>query len=359
MRSLAEECRFAAPGEIEPPSAALPGAVSCDLTVGLEGLRATGTAGALLAWPAHEIGQVIREGYVIRVVNAFDGSIIALRRFARRTDELEIALRRARADALATLMAPPGKGPMDSFEGAGECPGLLYRYDDALRWVPDDGDCCARLYAELTGAQFDPGSYELVLSGPFGETRIGGLRRVTRELASETSRRSEDARSHFADTLEAAGLPWRNEAQAGMIHACVPFVATPDHVAEIERTEIICDERREYWKRMTNTIERLVLNPLNDGLRLVALCPARQGELYENLSETDHASFVFEDAGQVVRAWTEVGFRREPIFGGEEIDRDPAVALAKVLPSLREARSGLRARVIHDRPDRWAEELFG
>ena len=359
MRSLAEECRFSAPGEVELPSAALPGAVACELTVAPESLQATGATGALIAWPAHEIGQVIREDYVIRVVNAFDDSIITLRRFARRTDELEIALRRARADALATLMAPPGGAPMDVFEAAGERPGLLYRYDDALRWVPDDGDCCARLYAELTGAQFDPGSYELVLTGPFGETRIGGLRRVTRELAAETARRSDDARAAFADALEEAGLPWRSEAQAGMVHAHVPFVATADHVAEIERTGIICDERREYWKRMMNTIGRLVLSPVGHGLRLVALCEARRGELYENLSEVDHASFVFEDAGQVVRAWTEVGFRREPIFGGEEIERDPAVALAKLLPSLREARTGLRARVIHDSPDRWGDELFG
>jgi len=95
---------------------------------------------------------------------------------------------------------------------------------------------------------------------------------------------------------------------------------------------------------------------VEDRLRIVALCSVRDGELYEALSETDHASFVFEDADSVVRAWTEVGFRREPIFSPSE--GDAAAALARSLPSLRMARSGLRDRVIHDEPGMWIRRLL-
>ena len=296
-----------------------------------------------------------RQDYQIIVTDAFDGGRVVLRRFARRTDELETALRRARAGALVGLMAPPGKTPMDVFEAVGERPGLLYRYDDGLRWVPHAGDCSARLYSEIGEARFDPQDYALVLTGPFGETRIGGLRRLTRELAAETLVHVGRARRQFADALEAEGLPWRDLAESGQLAAHVPFEATGERIQQLGKSRIICEGRWEYWGIMVNegAIRRLVLSATEDGIRGVALCAARDGELYETLSETDHASFVFADAGDVVRAWTEAGFRREPIFSPAE--RDPAAALARVLPSLRRARQGLLARVIHDEPRLWRE----
>jgi hypothetical protein len=354
VRGLIDPGVFTAGGEITLPS----GTTACETAVGPEGLRASDGERALVAWPAHEIGQVIRDEYEIAVTNVFSDEQVVLRRFARRTDELEIALRRARADALARLMAPPGKTPMDVFEATGERPGLLYRYDDGLRWVPHAGDCGARLYSEISEAAFDADDYTLVLSGPFGETRIRGLRRLTREVASETVRHIEAAREAFAGALEAGGLPWRAEARAGTLHGHVPFEADRQRIEDLAASAIICDERREYWNLMVaaDAIERLVLSPGGEGLRAVALCRARDGELYETLSEADHASFVFESAGDVVRAWTEVGFRREPIFSPAE--RDPAAALARVLPSLNAARTGLLRRVIHDEPGLWRERLF-
>lgn len=354
MARLAERIAFTAAGEIDLPS----GGGACELTVDLDGVVARDGERVLILWPAHEIARVTREDYDIVVANAFDEQLITLRRFARRTDELEIALRRARADALAELMAPPGKVPMDVFEAGGEGPGLLYRYDDGLRWVPHAGDCTARLYSEVGVVTFDEGSYDLVLSGPFGETRLGGLKRVTRELASETTRHIEEARRQFADALERAGLPWGSEALSGAVLAHVPLEATEERLQRISKSRIICDERREYWDVLVSrgAVERLVLSPDADGLRVVALCRLRTGELYETLSEADHASFVFESADDVVRAWTEVGFRREPIFTPAE--REPAAALARVLPSLTAARRGMVGRVIHDEPQLWQKRLF-
>ncbi len=354
MRRLAEAASFTAGGEIGGES----GSAACEFRVATGAITARDGERVLVHWPAQEIATVSREDYEILATNVFDGQAITLRRFGRRTDELETALRRARADALSELMAPPGASPLDVFTAAGERSGLLYRYDDGLRWIPDSGDCTARLYSELSAAEFDPGSYELVLTGPFGETRIGGLRRVTREMASETSRHIGEARERFAAALERAGLPWRKEAIAGGIAAHVAFDASADRIEVVSNSEIICEGRGEYWRLLVEeaAVDRLVLSPVEDRLRIVALCAVGDGELYETLSETDHASFVFEDADAVVRAWTEVGFRREPIFSPSE--RDAAAALARVLPSLREARSGLRDRVIHDEPGLWRSRLF-
>ncbi len=345
---------FSARGEIELPT----GSTRCDLTVGSDGVIARDGDDLLLHWPAHEIARVTRDDYELLVTNVFDEQQLILRRFARRTDELEIALRRSRADALAALMAPPSKRPLDVFEATSANPGLLYRHDDGLRWVPHEGDCCARLYSEIGEALFDPDEYALVLDGPFGETRINGLRRLTREITSESARHIEVAREEFADALEAAGIPWREEARAGTIHAHVPFDATDERLEQVAASNLICAERRDYWEvmREENAIERLILSPAAEGIRTVALGRGGGGELYETLYEPNHATYVFERVDDVVRAWTEVGFRREPIFSPSE--RDAAAVLALVLPSLRAAREGLLRRMIHDSPQHWRQRLF-
>jgi hypothetical protein len=103
-------------------------------------------------------------------------------------------------------------------------------------------------------------------------------------------------------------------------------------------------------------IEHRVLSSDDDCMRCVAVSDARDGELCEVLFEADHASFVLADAEAVVRAWTEVGFRREPIF--DPAPRDASAALARVLPGLRAAREGLVDRVVHTEPDAWRERLF-
>lgn len=246
---------------------------------------------------------------------------------------------------------------MDVFEARGDRPGLLYRHDDGLRWVPNSGDCSSRVYSEISAVTFEPADYELVLTGPFGETRIGGLRRLTRELAAEASREIVQARERFASALEAAGLPWGDEARDGRLTAHVPFDASEECVSALRESRIICDERREYLDIMVDehAVERVLLG-LDPELRAVALGRTRDGELYEALSETDHASFIFEDADAVVRAWVEAGFRREPIFSPS--DRDAAAALARVLPSLNAARQGLIDRVIHDEPESWRQRLY-
>lgn len=354
MRGLVRPGVFSASGEIELPT----GSSQCDLIVGPDGITASDGDDGLMQWPAHEIAQVAMNDYELLVRNAFDEQQCVLRRFARRTGELEIALRRFRADALAALMAPPGKRPLDVFEATGAMPGLLYRYDDGLRWIPHEGECCARLYSEIAEASFDADGYALVLDGPFGEIRIRGLRRLTREVASESARHIEAARQEFADALEAAGIPWREEARAGTIHAHVPFEATSERLEHVAESDLISEQRRDYWDvmRQENAIERLILSPAADGLRAVALGRIAGGELYETLSEVDHATYVFAGVDCVVQAWSEVGFRREPIFS--PADRDAAAALSLVLPSLRGARESLLRRVIHDSPQHWRERLF-
>lgn len=354
VRRLADGRTFIASGQIELSSRT----INCELSVGPEGLTAAEGGRTVLAWPACEIHSVRRDDYDIAVEHAFDDASIVLSRFARRTDELEGALRRTRADALARLMAPPGMMPLDVFETVDDRPGLLFRYSDGLRRVPHEGDCRARLYAEIREARFDPDEYALVLGGPFGETRIGGLRRLTRELADETRRHARAAREDFADALENAGLDWRDEAETGQILAHAPIEATEARLEGISKSRIICDERREYWDIIVDegAVECLALSPRSDGLRCVAICRASDGELYEVLSEPDHASFLFEDVRAVVQAWTEVGFRREPIF--DPTPRDASAALARVLPSLRAAREGLIDRVIHTEPRMWRDRLF-
>ena len=354
MRGLVSSEAFSAGGEIELPS----GSMRCELTVDPGGIAARDEEQMLVQWPAHEIACIIRDDYELLVKNVFDEQQLVLRRFARRTDELETTLRRVRGDALARLMAPVGKRPLDIFEARGTDPGLLYRYDDGLRWIPNAGDCRARLYSEIGAATFDTEEYALVLEGPFGETRIAGLRRLTRELASETTLQIEVARGVFADALEGMGIPWRAEAQAGTIHAHVPFEATEDRLEQIAASGIVCEERREYLAllRDEGAAERLILSPGRDGLRGVVLGRVRDGDLYETLSEADHASYVFSNVDDVVQAWTEVGFRREPIFSPAE--RDAAAALARLLRSLKAARAGLLRRVIHDSPEHWQQRLF-
>ena len=66
-------------------------------------------------------------------------------------------------------------------------------------------------------------------------------------------------------------------------------------------------------------------------------------------------AFVFARADDAVRAWTEVGFRREPIFADHEAEEYRI--LAGVLPSLQTARAGLRQRAMHDGPDAWWRRL--
>ena len=126
-------------------------------------------------------------------------------------------------------------------------------------------------------------------------------------------------------------------------------------IAQVDAADgLICAERREYWARLRDAgnVARLVMGAGSEGsMRLVALCPVARGELYAVLSEADHASFVFARADEAVRAWTEVGFRREPIYVKD--NADGYRILAGLLPSLRAARDGLMRRVIHDEPDAW------
>lgn len=335
------------------------GCVGRQITVGPEGLAISDGEHLLARWRACEIGGVIRDGYTITLRHAWEPDTIALRRFARRTDELELALRRCRADALAELMAPPGERAVAITEAVGDPPGYLYRYADGLRWVPDTGDCFTRLYGELDGAVFDDEQRALVLSGPFGEQRIGGLRRPGRELAAESERIIGAARAEFAECLDSFGLSWSNDISSGKIRPHVPFAATEQHLRDIELPAgLIAEERREYWEllREHGDSVRLVVSPGADGLRIAAICRVDSGELYELLSESDHASFVFARADDAVRAWTEVGFRREPVFADEEVDEYRA--LAALLPSLRAARDGLRGRVIHGEPRAWIKRHF-
>lgn len=354
MSGLPDFAEFSAPGEVQDGGAV----VACEAAVDSSGLTITRADGVTITWPAHEIVMVSRDGHELTVTRA-GGASLLLRRFARRTDELQMALRRARADAFARLMAPPGKSALEITEAFGATPGFLYRHDDGLRWVPDAGECRARLYDELDAVRFDPAQYILTLSGPFGVNQVSGLRRITREVEAEGARRITRAREVFAEGLAAVGLPWEKEVAAGRIRRHVPVAPSPEQLAQVEATEgLICAERAPYWitLRGAGVIARLVISAGPEGgLRLVALCPLVSGELYEVLSEADHAGFVFACADDAVRAWTEVGFRREPIFAEEGAGEYRA--LAEVLPSLRTARGSLRRRVLHDEPAAWWARL--
>lgn len=354
MSGLPDFAQFSAPGEVQQDGVV----AACAATVDPTGLTITRADGATVTWPAHEIAAIRRDGYELTVTRA-GGESLVLRRFARRSDELQMALRRARADAFARLMAPPGNAPQEITEAFGAMPGFLYRHDDGLRWVPDAGECWARLYAELDAVRFDPAQYTLALSGPFGVNQLSGLRRITREVEAEGALRIARAREAFAAELTAVGLAWQDEVAAGRIRRHVPFAPTAEQLVQVEGAEgLICAERADYWARLrgAGAIARLVIGAGPDGgLRLVALCPLASGELYEVLSEADHASFVFTRADDAVRAWTEVGFRREPIFMEEGAGEYRA--LAEVLGSLRAARAALRQRVIHDEPAAWWARL--
>ncbi len=355
MSRLADFAIFRARGEVQEGAATS----TCELTVDPSGITIAPPDGEPRIWPAHEIVAVERVGYEMAVRRAFGREGLVLRRFARRTDELELALRRCRADALARLMAPPDRNPQEITEAAGATPGFLYRYEDGLRWVPDAGSCFVRLYGELDSARFCADDYTVILDGPLGGSELSGLRRISRELDAETDRRIEQARAQFADALELAGLPWANDARMGRIRQQVPFTPTVAQIAQVEGAAgLVCDQRRDFWAILheADAIRRLVLSADPQGqLRLVALCPVGAGELYEVLSEADHASFVFARAEDAVRAWTEVGFRREPIFADNEAEQYRV--LAGVLPSLYAARAGLRRRVVHDEPDAWWRRL--
>lgn len=355
MNDLPDWAEFSARGAVQDGGTSAP----CTVTVSAARLVISRDEGAAITWPAHEIAAVHRDGYDLALTRAGEDDALVLRRFARRTDELHAALRRARADAFARLMAPPGNQPLEVTEAFGANPGFLYRHDDGLRWVPDVGDCGARLYDELDAVRFDPNDYTLTLTGPFGETRLAGLRRLTREIEAESARRIAQAREAFVAELAAIGLAWCDDVAAGRIRRHVPFAPTPEQLAEVEAAEgLICPEREQYWGilRAAEAIARLVVSAGPEAhLRLVALCPVAKGELYEVVSEADHASYVFTRADDAVRAWTEVGFRREPIFA--EKDAGEYRALADNLPSLRAARASLRERVIHDEPAAWWARL--
>jgi hypothetical protein len=352
---LPETERFSAEGKVQEGSQSF----ACEAEVAAEGLtlrRASGEEETCEGW---QIREVRREGYTIEVSCAPTGSVL-LHDFKRRTDELETALRRCRADAFASLMTPPGQRPLEVVEARGEDQqhAYLYRSEDGLRWVPSSGPCFARLYGELEGAHFDRGSYTLTLHGPFGDNLLAGLARRTTELEHEVGQRVAEARHGFAESLEQAGLGWADEARSGAIRQHVPFEATEERLVVAET--LVVEERREYWEalREEGLIERLLVSCGEEGeLRLVAVCAVTGGELYEVLSEADHASFVFKCADPVVRAWTEVGFRREPIFEQEAEQWGPYETLAEVLPSLAEARASLVRRLIHDSVGSWRSAL--
>ena len=329
-----------------------------------EGLSVGFTSGGTVEKEAWEIRRVRREDYALTVELAGDEAL-RLEQFARRTDELERALWRCRCDGIAELMAPADERPLEVVEASGEASGSLYRYEDGLRWVPREGACFARLYGELEGSELDAESYTLALYGPFGEDLLAGLARRATELQHEVRQRVAEARETFAESLQEAG--WAGlktgpssaeEARSGAIRQHVPFEASEDRLGAAEA--LVVEERKEYWQALREDalIARLVVSSDEEGeLRLVALCPVAGGELYEVLSEGDHASFVFKRADPVVLAWTEVGFRREPIFEEEAEDEGPYETLAELLPSLAEARTSLVKRVIHDSVEQWRAAL--
>lgn len=333
---------------------------SCEVTVAAGQVTVREAGGQEHVREGWEITAVIREGYTIDVHYGISEGML-LRGFKRRTAELETALWRCRCDAIARLMAPPGAKPLEALEARLQTEGWLYRYQDGLRWVPREGVCFTRLYGELEGAELDERTYALTLRGPFGDNRLVRLARRTTELRHEVGQRVAQARATFAESLKQAGLAWRDEARVGTIRQHVPFAANKKRLAAVEQAEgLVAHERRDYWEGLRDKalIARLLVSSDEMGkLRLVALCPLARGELYEVVSEPDHASFVFRRADPVVRAWTQVGFRREPIFEQEADGSGPYGALAALVPSLAQAREALVQRIIHDSVDSWREAL--
>lgn len=334
-------------------------ALPCRLSIA-DGVVSVTRADGQAQWSGWQISGVRREEYTIEVI-VRDQKSARLQRFGRRTDEVEEALRRARADSLVRLMAPAGLAWLEAMRcnGAGGLPGYLYRYEDGLRRVPDGGPGFVRLYGELDGAAVDLESYSLTLTGPFGADTLSGLARRTRDLAVEVGQRVERARETLAQRLTEAGLPWEDDLEGGLIRAHVPFEATGDRLEAIEAAGLVVPERVDYWAalRRDGLVGRLVISADAEGaVRLVALCSLNEGELYEVLTEADHASYVFRAADPVLRAWTEVGFRREPIFADTDLVEE-LPALLEVAPSLRAAREGLLRRVVHDNLDGWRRSL--
>lgn len=290
-----------------------------------------------------------------------DQTCLALTGLGRRIDEVEVGLRRCRADRLVRLMAPAGATPLEVLRGtdAEGRPGYLYRYEDGLRWLPDCGPGFVRLYEELDGAAVDLERYWLTLTGPFGESTLAGLARRTRDLAAEVDQRVEQARRGLAQRLASRGLPWEDDLRRGEIRAHVPFPATRQRLDDIEAAGLVAAERSDYWTvlRRDDLIRSLAISDGGAGeVRLVALGRVPDGELYEVLSAVDHASYIFRDAEAVLRAWTEVGLRREPVFAdAAQVPELPA--LLEVAPHLRAAREGLLRRVVHDSPQSWRRYL--
>ena len=354
-RSLFSPAQFTGDGQIDYRGQAAPGHVE----VTAEGICLRMARDSEIKKAFWEIVRVQRADYTVTL--AFRGDqAVTLQRFARRTNELERALWRCRCDGISRLMAPPDQSALEAVQANGNTPGWLYRYEDGLRWVPQQGAPFARLYGELAEVEFDPDTYALLLRGPFGEHRLQGLARRTTELQHEASTRIAQARQAFADNLQQHGIAWQGEVRSGAISQHVPFAATKERIEAVGSAPgLLADERKEYWQalRAEGLIERLALScHQNDGLRIVALAPVAGGELYEVLSEEEHATFIFKQADPVLRAWTQVGFRREPIFT-EQTDPGPYAALADLLPALAEARAALVRRVVHTSVDTWLAAL--
>lgn len=354
-RDLYSSAQFAGEGEIEYQGQVSRGRVE----ITAEGICIQAVSDSEIEIASWEIVGIERAGYTI-TLPLRNGETVLLRQFARRTDELEVALWRCRCDGIARLMAPPAASVLEAVPVEGTNPGWLYRYEDGLRWVPTQGAPFARLYGELAEAEFDQGTYGLALRGPFGEHRLQGLARRTTELQHEVTTRIALARDAFVENLEQSGIPWQDEVYSGAISEHVPFEPTEKRVEAIEHApDLIAEGRREYWQALhaAGLLQRMVLSSGDDRrLRAVALAPVRDGELYEVLSEEDHASYVFQQADPVVQAWTQVGFRREPIFA-EQASEGPYAALADLLPALANARAAFVRRVVHSSVDAWLGTL--
>ena len=307
--------------------------------------------------PYLDIDEVHVDGHSVCLAMG-DGPDVVLTHLGRRLDEFLQALHRARAPVRrAALVQWGGEPPIDSYQGRlGQTPVDVVLFHDGLALEPETGTPAFVPLSLIDDVRRDGYTITLALRS-LPPVELRQLARRTDEFLADLSRARADLAERTAEAYAAfdpalAGFTARDgwavdRASAGRSWGALrAAVAGQARGHQVDVLESMAGERLRLGLKVQ----------LGGAVLPFALAPVGDKVAVEATDADDRATFVFRttDVDALNVALLITNFRREAIFLAEDQLGRWALAV-RTLDAVRQARSWLHARIVHDQ--RWEEHV--